>query len=83
MWFQVGGAAITALILLAAFYRQVVRPMWDTFKRMDARLEYVDQEMRNNGGGSMRDAIDRIDGRTGDHEIRLVRLETFVPSAGD
>lgn len=59
------------IVSLGVIYRGVVRPVYRWATRLDKAIAHVESHMINNGGASMRDAIDRI-------ETRLNRVEDFV-----
>ena len=59
------------VVSIGVIYRGVVRPIYRWATRLDKAISHVEMNMKNNGGSSMRDAIDRI-------ENRLNRLEDFV-----
>lgn len=59
------------IVSIGIIYRGVVRPVYRWATRLDKAIAYVEMNMKNNSGSSMRDAIDRI-------ENRLNRLEDFV-----
>lgn len=59
------------IVSIGVIYRGVVRPVYRWATRLDRAIAHVEMNMKNNGGSSMRDAIDRI-------ETRLNRLEDFV-----
>lgn len=65
---SIAGAVVAVIAMIAVIYRKVAVPFIHLCKRMDERLEYIDGEMRNDGGPSMREAIDHI-------ETRLTKLE--------
>ncbi|MGZ4524100.1 MAG: hypothetical protein ACXVXO_11900 [Mycobacteriaceae bacterium] len=49
-------------------------------------LRFLDNQMKNNGGSSMRDAVDRIEQRQKKHDKKLTRLERRIDgleSGGD
>lgn len=64
-WIIAVGGAVSAMAAVVQF---VVRPVvrWGT--RIESAVSFVEMNMQNNGGSSLRDAIDRI-------EMRLVALE--------
>lgn len=65
-------AAIAGCIIsIGVIYRGVVRPVYRWATRLDKAIAHVEMNMKNNGGSSMRDAIDRI-------EQRLNRVEDFI-----
>jgi len=55
------GAVLAAL---GAIWRVVLYPTVRFFKRLEATMHFVSVEMRPNGGGSLRDAIDKLVRRT-------------------
>ena len=59
------------IISIGVIYRGVVRPVYRWATRLDKAIAHVEMNMKNNGGSSMRDAIDRI-------EQRLNRVEDFI-----
>lgn len=65
-------AAISGCIVsLGVIYRGVVRPTYRWATRLEKAVSHVEMNMKNNGGSSLRDAIDRI-------ENRLTELEKAV-----
>lgn len=65
------GSIAGCIVSIGIIYRGVVRPVYRWATRLDKAIAHVEMNMKNNGGSSMRDAIDRI-------ENRLNRLEDFV-----
>ena len=65
-------AAISgSIISIGVIYRGVVRPLFRWAQRLDNAITTVEMNMKNNGGSSLRDAVDRI-------ENRITRLEDYV-----
>lgn len=60
-----------SIVSLGIIYRGIVRPVVKWATRLEKAIAHVEMNMKNNGGSSMRDAIDRI-------ETRLNRVEDFV-----
>jgi len=60
-----------SVVSIGVIYRGVVRPIYRWATRLEKAISHVEMNMKNNGGASMRDAIDRI-------ENRLNRVEDFV-----
>jgi hypothetical protein len=60
-----------SFVSIGVIYRGVVRPIYRWATRLEKAISHVEMNMKNNGGASMRDAIDRI-------ENRLNRVEDFV-----
>lgn len=67
-WIITAGGVVTAL---AAIFQFVVRPVVRWGVRIEQAVTLVESNMVNNGGASLRDAIDRI-------EMRLVVVEKAV-----
>jgi hypothetical protein len=65
------GSIAGCVVSIGVIYRGVVRPVYRWATRLEKAMAHVEMNMKNNGGSSMRDAIDRI-------ENRLNRLEDFV-----
>ena len=59
------------IISIGVIYRGVVRPVYRWATRLEKAIAHVESNMKNNGGATMRDAIDRI-------ENRLNRVEDFI-----
>jgi hypothetical protein len=64
-WIIMAGGVVTALAAIVQF---VVRPVVKWGTRIDRAVSFIESNMFNNGGASLRDAIDRI-------EMRLENLE--------
>jgi len=64
-WIITAGGVVTALAAMVQF---VVRPVVKWATRIEKAVTLVEMNMFNNGGASLRDAIDRI-------EMRLENLE--------
>ena len=60
-----------SIVSVGVIYRGVVRPIFRWAQRLDKAITTVEMHMKNNGGASLRDAIDRI-------ENRITKLEDFV-----
>lgn len=67
-WIITAGAVVTAL---GVIHRAVLYPIFKWGQRIEHAVSHVEMNMKNNGGSSMRDAIDRI-------EKRLTTLEDHV-----
>ena len=57
-------AAGTAILAFAGLLYRAVRP---AVRRAAALHELLERELKPNGGGSLRDAVDRIERRLSDH----------------
>jgi archaellum component FlaC len=55
-------------------WRQVIRPVIHWGKRIETAVGFVEHEMRENSGKSMRDAVNRIDHRVEKVEQRVAEL---------
>lgn len=80
IWLTATGGALSAI---GSAVRWVLIPLVRWGKRMDARTEYIDSEMRRNGGKTARDQIahcatrlDSIDGRLSNVEASICPKET-------
>jgi len=60
-----------SIVSIGVIYRGVVRPIFRWAQRLDKAITTVEMHMNNNGGASLRDAIDRI-------ENRISKLEDYV-----
>lgn len=67
-WIITAGAVVAAV---GVIHRAVVYPIFKWAQRLENAVTHVEMNMKNNGGSSMRDAIDRI-------EKRLTTLEDHV-----
>lgn len=67
-WIITAGGVVGALAII---FQSVVRPVLRWGRRIEQAVSTVEQNMVNNGGSTLRDAIDRI-------EKRLTDLETLV-----
>ena len=60
-----------SIISIGVIYRGVVRPLFRWAQRLDKAITTVEMNMKNNGGSSLRDAIDRI-------ENRMTKVEDYI-----
>lgn len=60
-----------SIVSIGVIYRSVVRPLFRWGQRLDNAITTVEMNMKNNGGSSLRDAVDRI-------ENRITKLEDYV-----
>lgn len=67
-WIITAGAVVAAV---GVIHRAIVYPIFKWGHRIENAVTHVEMNMKNNGGSSMRDAIDRI-------EKRLTTLEDHV-----
>lgn len=67
-WIITSGAVVGAFGII---YQTLVRPVIRWAKRIEKAVNLVESNMVNNGGASLRDAIDRI-------ETRVASLENHV-----
>ena len=59
------------IVSIGVIYRGVVRPIFRWGQRLDKAITTVEMHMNNNGGTSLRDAIDRI-------ENRMTKVEDYI-----
>lgn len=67
-WIITAGAVIAAI---GVIHRAVLYPIFKWAQRLENAVSHVEMNMKNNGGSSMRDAIDRI-------EKRLTTVEDYI-----
>lgn len=67
-WIITAGAVIAAI---GVIHRAVFYPIFKWGQRIEHAVSHVEMNMKNNGGSSMRDAIDRI-------EKRLTTVEDYI-----
>ena len=60
-----------SIVSIGIIYRGVVRPIFRWAQRLDKAITTVEMHMHNNGGASLRDAIDRI-------ENRMTKVEDYI-----
>lgn len=64
-WSITAGGVVTAWV---AIYRFVFRPIFRWASKLEKAVDFVHEQMMNNGGSSLRDAVDRIERRLCDVE---------------
>ncbi len=64
-----------ALAAAALGIGQVLRGLYRTIRKIIQVQELVEKELKNNGGSSLKDAVDRIESRLIRVENRLDRVE--------
>ena len=67
-WIITAGAVVGALGII---FQTLVRPVFRWAQRIEKAVSTVESNMINNGGSSLRDAVDRI-------ENRITKLEDYV-----
>jgi hypothetical protein len=67
-WIITAGATVGALGII---FQTLVRPVFKWAQRIEKAVSTVEMNMSNNGGSSLRDAVDRI-------ERRITKLEDYV-----
>lgn len=67
-WIITAGGVVGALGII---YRTLFRPVIRWAKRIENAVSHVEMNMKNNGGSSLRDAVDRI-------ENRLTTVENYL-----
>lgn len=60
VWETVAGQIILGGGALGAIARWIALPLWRAGRRISKGVAYLEGEMRNNGGSTMRDAIDKL-----------------------
>ena len=61
------------IVSIGVIYRGVVRPLFRWAQRLDKAITTVEMNMKNNGGSSLRDAIDRIERRLSSVEDHITK----------
>ena len=69
-WIITAGAVVAAL---GVIYRTLISPIYKWMQRVEKALTHVESNMYNNGGSSLRDAVDRI-------EKRITVVEDYLTS---
>jgi hypothetical protein len=49
--------------------------IWGFFRKMDKRITRMEMEYKPNGGSSLRDAINRIESKINNVDVKVARLE--------
>lgn len=70
-FYEYSGMVAGALITMGVLFRTIIYPIHRWATRLEKAVSHVEMNMKNNGGSSLRDAIDRI-------EKRLSSLEDHV-----
>ena len=60
-----------SIVSIGVIYRSLVRPIFRWGQRLDKAITTVEMHMNNNGGTSLRDAVDRI-------ENRMTKVEDYI-----
>ena len=69
-WVITVGAVLSSI---GVIYRTLVRPIYKWMQRIEKAMTHVEMNMKNNGGSSLRDAIDRIENRLTQVEDHLTK----------
>ena len=69
-WIITAGATVGALGII---FQTLVRPVFKWAQRIEKAVSTVEMNMNNNGGSSLRDAIDRIERRVSTVEEHITR----------
>lgn len=69
-WILTAGALVGSL---GVIYQTIIRPVYKWMHRIEKAMTHVEMNMNNNGGSSLRDAIDRIENRLTLVEDHLTR----------
>lgn len=72
----VGLAAV--LVAFGVIHKYLIRPCVAGFQRLEKSIHATEAQLKPNGGSSTRDAIDRIEVKGENHEVRLVVLEAQI-----
>lgn len=67
-WIITAGAVVGSL---GVIFQTIIKPIFRWGRRLDKAVTIVEMNMKNNGGSSLRDAVDRI-------ENRITKLEDYV-----
>lgn len=67
------------VVSVGVIYRGVVRPTYRWATRLEKAVSHVEMNMKNNGGSSLRDAIDRIENRLTDLEKAVKPVKKAAP----
>jgi hypothetical protein len=59
-WVLTAGALVGSL---GVIYQTIIRPVYRWMQRIEKAMSHVEMNMNNNGGSSLRDAVDRIENR--------------------
>lgn len=74
------GVVAAIVVGVGVIYRGVIRPVVRYGRRVEATIQDVQGQFRNNGGTTMRDAIDRIDERTSSLEAWRESVDARLPA---
>ena len=69
-WIITTGATVGALGII---FQTLVRPVFKWAQRIEKAVSIVEMNMSNNGGSSLRDAIDRIERRLSTVEDHITK----------
>jgi hypothetical protein len=69
------GKVAALVVALGVLYRYIVKPIRDTVHRIDVAVTYVESELRNNGGSTLRDKLDKLADNVCDIHGRMTQLE--------
>jgi hypothetical protein len=69
-WIITAGATVGALSIM---FQTLVRPVYKWARRIEKAVSTVEMNMNNNGGSSLRDAIDRIERRLSSVEDHITK----------
>lgn len=69
-WVLTAGAVVGSF---GVIFQTLIRPVYKWMRRIEKAMSHVEMNMNNNGGTSMRDAIDRIEKRLTLVEDHLTR----------
>lgn len=65
------GMIAGAIVSLGVIHRAVVYPVYRWARKLEATIDFVEEQMKPNSGSSVRDSLDRI-------ENRLTLVEAYI-----
>lgn len=57
------GSISGCIVSIGIIYRGLVRPVYKWATRLERTMDYVEMQMKPNGGSSIRDSLNRIESR--------------------
>ncbi len=74
------GVVAAVIVAVGVIWRGVVRPVIRYARRVETTIQAVQGQMVNNGGTTLRDAVDRIDLRTSTLEAWRESVDARLPN---
>lgn len=65
------GMIAGAIVSLGVIHRAVIYPVYKWARKLEATIDFVEEQMKPNSGSSVRDSLDRI-------ENRLTLVEAYI-----